>query len=107
MDFLSRIKKDLYDARRQQGLRDKTMVDTRCLMELIERFEVMDNEERLRHGSGHIGLDHHLHNAVLAVYHAKKRNAEETMLIVMETLKPLIEENRRMINLKKHSELYT
>ena len=106
MDFLERIKTELHDYRRQQGLRSKTMVDTRCLLELIERFEQMDSEDRVGHNMGHVGLEYHLHNAILAVYHAKKRNSEETLLTIMETLTPVIKENRRIIRLKKNTELY-
>lgn len=93
MNFLQRIKADLNEPRNRQGMRDKVIVDARSLRKLLEHFETMDTTERALHPeSRKLEINHQLHNLIEAAYHRQGKNAETTLMLIMDTLRPLMEE---------------
>jgi len=46
MNFFNSIKEQLNDKKNSRGMRGKVLVDANCLREVIERFEVLENEYR-------------------------------------------------------------
>jgi len=96
MNFLERIKKDINDPRNRQGMRERVVVDARSLRELLEHFETMDTAERALHKDARrLEIEHQLHNLIEAAYHQQGKDAETTLMLIMETLLPLMESRRK------------
>jgi CelD/BcsL family acetyltransferase involved in cellulose biosynthesis len=92
MNYLERIKADLNDPRNCRGMREKVLVDARSLHELLANHEVMDATERALHPeSRRLEVNHQLHNLITASYLQQGKNAETTMMRIMDTLRPLME----------------
>lgn len=89
MSFIETIKRDMYDEHQRRGLRNKVVVDTRALRELIEHYEKMDSFARSE-SDMHCSLHHKLHNVLDALY-SENHDSERLMLDVMGILKPMIE----------------
>ena len=87
MSFLKRVKTDLDD--RSRGIRELVTVDRRSLTELVDHFERLDSSERASQPVR--DLNENLNHAIEAVYKNNKCS-ETTLLIIMRTLKPLIDE---------------
>lgn len=106
MNFLKRIKQTLVNTERQRGLRDNVLVDRRCLMELVDRFDELESFDRFKYavkdkrGPLHLVLKETLE----ALYKNDSRDASKTMVYVMDILRPVIneriklEETERIIN---------
>jgi len=93
MGFIEKIKKSIEDRENGRGLRGKTVVDTRALIELINAFEALDSAERVEHNKNMKGrIRHTLAEALEALYRDQDRHSDLVMEIVMHTLKPLMEE---------------
>lgn len=98
MNFLERIKEELDNPRNRAGMRDQAAVSTRALRELIHHFEQLDSEARAEHNSrAGAPLEQQLSEVIKAVYHKQGRNSGITLLIIMDTLIPLIEAERKEI----------
>lgn len=99
MNFIKRIKRNLDDHRNCYGPRDKCTVDRIALKMLIEDYEKLDSEARVRFtsdGSDKNFLERKLEAIVTALYHQSHKNNSDVMFLVTETLRPLIlEENKR------------
>lgn len=94
MNFLQRIKAQLYDPRQGRvGMGQQVRVDSIALSELIDNFESLDSQ--FRASFKHHDLRAHLRDAITAMYHNQGRNSELTLLVIMETLTPLIEANEK------------
>jgi hypothetical protein len=92
MSFLRRIKEDLNNWDIQRGRGECVYIRRNDLMELIDQYERMESRERIIHERGFCSVEPMLADAINAIYHEQGRNAETTLLLIMETLKPLIEE---------------
>lgn len=98
MNFLERIKEELDSPRNRAGMRDQVAVNTRALRELIHHFERLDSEARAEHNSrAGAPLEQQLSEIIKAVYHKHDRNSDTTLLVIMDTLTPLIEAKRKEI----------
>src|SRR5574343_1220361 len=96
MSFLDHLKRDLGDPRNRVD-RDTWAVQGRSLHELIDAFEKLDSDARSRYLSADPGapLEHRVHASVTALYYATEKDADLTMLVIMETLLPLMQERNR------------
>ncbi len=93
---LDRLKADMLDMQRRRGMREKVVVDSRSLRELLDDYERMESVERLAHNQHNYEMANHLlHDAIAASYHQSGRDSERTLLVIMDTLKQLIEESRK------------
>ena len=97
MDFLRLIKEEINDYEKRRGMRESIVVNTCALRELIDRYERLESWERAiqEHQIPGISLHMVLADAITAVYHSHGKNAEATLLTIMDTLKPLIEEKQK------------
>ena len=96
MNFLKQIKEDLNNPRNRHGMRDKVLVDVKSLRELIDNFESMDAEYRALHpDSRMLTINHQLHQMIEAAYQKQGKNAETTLMLIMDTLRPLMEEKHK------------
>ena len=96
MSFLKRLKSDLNEPMNLRGMRSKVMVDASSLHELIYRFEDMDATERaLDYDARYLEVNHQLHNLIVASYNKQGRNAETTLMLIMDTLRPLMKEREK------------
>ena len=96
MNFLQRIKDSVNDPKNRCGSRDNVMVDVRSLRELIEHFERLDSTERALHPSSRqLEIEHQLHYLIEAAYHRQSKDAETTLMLVMDTLRPLMEQRHK------------
>ena len=91
MNFYQKIKNDFNNKRNHHGLRNRCLVDTKALYELLDDYERMDSLLRAQADDPYLSLSHRLHNFLQAMYH-KNPDSERLMLEIMSTLKPLIEE---------------
>jgi len=97
-DALKKIKCSLSDIRNQRGMRDKVLIDARALYELIDNFEDMDAVFRVNHASnGDDNIRNVLRYAIEAVYRQQGRSSEMTLMIIMDTLRPLMEERAKIL----------
>jgi len=93
MNFLKRLKSDLNEPMNLRGMRSKVHVDARSLRELIHHYENMESTERaLNYEARYLEVNHQLHNLITASYHKQGRNAETTLMLIMDTLRPLMKE---------------
>jgi len=100
MNFLKSIKSQIYDPRMgNHSHKERVLVNTRDLRELIDNFEKLDTDAR----SAHEGqpLNQRLAHTLEAVFHQNEKDGEITLLIIMETLRPLIEERRKQKIIEK------
>ena len=91
MTFLTRIKEQMTDPRlgNRHG-KDRVLVTSRDLLELIDHFERIDSEMR---SLSHSPSTHEtLARAIEAEFHNNGKDGEVSLLVIMGTLKPLIEE---------------
>jgi len=96
MNFLDKINEDLNEPRNLRGMRDKVCVDSRALRELLRVYEQIDSERRVLNTDHCVNSLHRLlHETITAVYHQQGKGAETTLLIIMQTLQPLMEKQRK------------
>ena len=96
MDFLSCLKKDLNDVRKRRGYQpEEVLVRAGCLRQMIEAFERLDSDARSAHNFHIAPLDQRLFEAVTAMYHQQRKDSDDTIAIIMQTLLPLIEEKQK------------
>jgi len=96
MNFLERIKHNLEDYRNTRGRRDMVFVDRVALLELLSHYEVMDATERALPPAGvRQGISHQLHNLITASYLLQGKNSERTLMVVMDTLLPLMDKRHK------------
>jgi len=95
MSFLTHLKSAVFDTRR--GNREQVTVNRSALLDLLYHFDRLDTEARAQIDTR--DLNENLHHAIEAVY---KNNdcSEKTLLIVMDTLGPLIRERLKENDLK-------
>ena len=107
MSFLQTIKTQLYDERKQRGrgARSIATVDRKSLEELIRHFESLDSEARDRNTQSD-DLHLQLHVTLEALY-KEGRDGERLMMIVMDTLAPLIRERVKQERANVHMRDYT
>ena len=97
-DALEKIKYSLSDLRNQRGMRDKVLVDTRALYELIDSFEDMDAAFCVNHAvNSDVNIRNVLRYAIESVYRQQGRSSEMTLMIIMDTLRPLMEERAKTL----------
>ena len=100
---LERIKDSLSDPRNQRGMRDKVLVDARALYELIDRFEEMDAVIRANHTLRDAdNIRFVLRDTIRAVYCQQGRSSEMTLMIIMDTLRPLMEDRAKILTSDAH-----
>jgi hypothetical protein len=94
MGFIERIKEQIIDPRMGNHQRKERVIVNACdLRELMGHFERIDSEMR--------SLDHHpsvhetLSRAIEAEFHHNGKDGEVSLLVIMDTLKPLIEERHK------------
>lgn len=92
MNFLDIINRDLSDLRNLQGMREKMYVNSRAIRELVRHYEELDSFHRVTSidDRGAV-LEEKLHNCIKAVYENQGKNAETTLMLIMDTLRPLME----------------
>lgn len=95
MKFLENLKRALNDPRTRRD-QYTCAVNERDLRSLIEVYEKVDSDVRSQYASNDPGapLEYRVHAAVQALYHASEKDADRTMLVIMETLLPLMQERR-------------
>ena len=82
-------------------MREKTVVNTRDLIALVENFETLDADARAMYpGEREANINQQLSYAIIATYHHSK-NTEYTLMTIMDTLIPLMEENQKMQEIKR------
>jgi hypothetical protein len=105
MSFLKHIKRDMNDPYNYRGLpKNKIMVDYNDLKRLLECFEQLDNEKRAInafYNKENYGLDYVLSEVIKGLYHQKGKNSEVVLLVIMNTLKPLIEEKIKIQDIER------
>lgn len=96
MDFLQRIKDELLDPRNTRGMRGKVSVSVKELDSLIYHFEELDSYARATDRTSRaLHVNECLHNTIIAAYQQQGRNAETTLMVIMDTLLPLMEERNK------------
>jgi len=103
MNYLKTIKEQLINVEKTRGMRGKVAIDGRALMLLIEDYERMESIERLEHNK--VNSDRvrfAMHEAIEAVYRDQHESSDLAMTIIMDCLRPLIEEKhqKRIVNLR-------
>ncbi len=107
MSFLQTIKNALHDERGQRGRRGYNVVPTRALIELVEHFERVESQQRLAHNRKHVPEPARiLAESLIASYHTLKDEGA-LFLFIMDVLKPLIEERKKMERAKAYTDGYT
>lgn len=97
MDPIKRLKSQLDDIERRRGMGQMVAVDSRSLRQVIDDYERLDSLARSAHNSLNPCCEplRSLHDAIIAAYHQAGKDSEKVWLVIMETLAPLIEENRK------------
>lgn len=96
MNCFERIKTDLYGERNRRGNRETSVVDTRSLLELLRHYESLDSEARALHPEGRRQeINEQLHHMITASYIKQGKNAETTLMLIMDTLRPLMEQKEK------------
>lgn len=94
MTFLTRLKEQMSDPRLGNRLgREEVRVSSRALLQLIEAFERLDSEARANHPSP--TSHERLARDIEAEFHANGKDGEITLLVIMDTLRPLIEQRHK------------
>ena len=97
MNYLQIIKQALYDEEKRRGCRNQVAVDSRALRLLVEDYERMESFARSSSDTDmHVSLAHKLLNVLTALYH-ENHDSERLMLLVMEILKPMIEDRIKSV----------
>jgi hypothetical protein len=95
MNFLENLKDQIEDPRLGNGRhKSKVLVSQHDLRELIHYFELLDSTARLENREPKPAY-HHLHEAISQVFIANHNQGDITLLAIMETLAPLIEDNQK------------
>ena len=90
MSFLKRIKNQMNDPRTGNYRHKERVLINGCdLRELVDNFERLDSDMRSAHPTP--SINERLSNAIEAIFHQNKKDGEITLLVIMETLKPLVE----------------
>ena len=93
MNFLQRIKDELLDPMNTRGMRGKVSVSVKELDSLIYHFEELDSYARAVHKeTSKLHINEQLHRTIHAAYYQQGKNAEITLMIIMDALRPLMEE---------------
>jgi hypothetical protein len=97
MNFINQIKHAIEEQRFSHGPRGKTLVPTRALVELINDHAKMDSILRIEHikDDNNCSPQQLLVEALESVYRNNDRQTDAMMLIVLDTLKPLIVEKHK------------
>lgn len=97
MNFLQRIKSQMNDPRNgRMGRGQMVRVDSDALSELVHHFESLDTYERATHSEARRQhISEQLHNTICACYQQQGKNAETTLMLIMDTLRPLMEERHK------------
>ena len=92
---LERLKRQITDFHRQAGQRAYVRVDYRTLMQVLDDYERLDAHMRsismMEYGSPAARLD----SAIREIYQNEARTSDVTMLVVMDAIRPFIEENEK------------
>jgi len=96
MNYLQRLKNELNDPRNCGGQREKVLISTKALRELLYHFESLDSYERATHKEARRRhISEQLHSTICACYQQQGKNAETTLMVIMDTLRPLMEERQK------------
>ena len=96
MNFLQRLKEELNDPKNCMGQREKVLVSTKALRELLYHFETLDSYERATHKETRKQhINEQLRHTICASYHQQGKNTETTLMLIMDTLRPLMEERHK------------
>lgn len=99
MNFLLRIKAELFDpkARQCRGLHpSKTGVETRDLIKLVDHFESLDADIRAIALDKRTDCDNQkLDNLIRQMWHRNGKDSDEILFTFSDTIKKLIDEERR------------
>lgn len=91
MNFLTLLKEQMNDPRLGNRFSSEHVrVSSRALAQLIDAFERVDSLMRASHPSP--SLHEQLARDIVAAFHANGKDGEITLLVVMDTLRPLIED---------------
>ena len=102
MNFLERVKRDLEDS---HGAREKVLINYQALRELVDHFERLDSyaraihpDQKKRRTDMYKYIEHELAMVIEAMYHQQGRDAETTLMTIMETLLPLMQKRHKENN---------
>ena len=94
MSFLKRIKDQMHDPRLgNRTHKSRVLIERHDLQELVDNFEGLDTEMRARHHAP--SVHENLANAIEAAFHKNGKDSEITLLAIMDTLKPLVEDRHK------------
>lgn len=101
MNPIRKLNSQLNDIERRRGMQQNVIVDSRSLRQLIDDYERLDSLARSAHNNLNPCCDplHFLHDAVIAAYHQVGKDTEKVLVVIMETLSPLIKRNRKEIEI--------
>ena len=106
MNSLARLKENLTSPRQRIG-QQSVVVDRRHLREILEHFEQLDTAARAlhpetqgRHVYERLALD------IEAAYQ-QSRDGEALLVVIMETLGPLIKERRKQVEIARRMGEFT
>lgn len=103
MSFLKKIKADLRNEEKMRGMRGKVTVDTKSLMELVAHFESLDSYHRsTSYDFKREVAARQLGELITTVYRLESKNSEKTLMIIMDTLRPLMEERHKEEDFKTY-----
>lgn len=109
MNFLQKIKSQISDMEKRQGLRNQILVDSRALNELIYHFEKLDSLVRMEsicsNKNPNLTIEEHLHHVLHAAY-AQNQDGELLLLKIIRIIEPLIEEKRKRKQINQIFERY-
>ena len=99
MNFLERVKRDLQD---NQGTRGKVFINYQALCKLVYDFERLDSyvrathpDQKKRRTDMYQCIEVELARVIEAMYHQQGRDSEATLMVIMETLLPLMQKRRK------------
>lgn len=92
-NFVKTIKREINDLMNCRGQREKCLVSTRALHALLDDYERLDTYVQATSlDAQRINIQQHLHHTIQAAYEQQNKNAETTLMLIMDTLRPLMEE---------------
>lgn len=91
MNFFQRIKSDLNTFEKRMDLRNQVIVDSKALRLLLDDYEALDTQARCLSEERFVDFKTMLDRTLHALY-ARDHDSERLMLLVMDILKPLIEQ---------------
>ncbi len=93
MNYFKTIKTNMKEVRNRMGMGDKCLVDSKALRMLLDDYERMNSHMKAHSEYDYATLEHNLRNHLHALYlYTRNHDSEELMLMIMDMLKPLIEE---------------